>query len=59
MKSEELMLIFHFGNKFDVNVLNVLTLRKFSMSEALPVIFFLHFGHRGWVRPNLNRVDII
>ena len=43
----------------DVNVLNVLTLRKFSMSEALPVIFFLHFGHRGLVRPNLNCVEII
>ena len=30
------------------------TLRKFSMSEALPVIFFLHFGHIGRFKPDLN-----
>ena len=24
------------------------TLRKFSMSVALPMIFILHFGHSGW-----------
>ena len=29
------------------------TLRKFSMSEALPVIFFLHFGQSSGFKPNL------
>ena len=32
---------------------NKTTWRKFSMSEALPVIFLLHFGHSGWFRPTL------
>ena len=32
---------------------NKTTWRKFSMSEALPVISLLHFGHSGWFRPNL------
>ena len=30
-----------------------IALRKFSMSEALPVIRPLHFGHCGWFKPNL------
>ena len=39
------------------NLVNLVeqTLRKFSMSVALPVISFRHFGQTCWARLDLNR----
>ena len=42
-----------FAEDFSSEIRSLITLRKFSMSEALPVIFFLHFGHSSWFKPNL------